>query len=104
MSAQRPLPFSTQSMANGSTSRGSPNETMGSAKRAVTSRTALTSPCGEKNSTLCATAVMHHGKSKTATSGPMQEGGLVRGGDMRVLEVLCGGGFVRRRIAAVARI
>jgi hypothetical protein len=49
-------------------------------------------------------AVMHHGTSKAATSGPMQEGGLVQGGGMRVLEALCGGGFIRRRMAAVDRI
>ena len=54
MSAQRPLPFSMQSIANGSTSRGSPKGTIGRANRAVTWRTALTSPCGEKNSTSCA--------------------------------------------------
>jgi hypothetical protein len=35
-SAQRPLPFSAQSISKGSTSRGSPNGTMGVTKRAVT--------------------------------------------------------------------
>ena len=50
-SAQRPVPFSAQSIVNGSTSRGSPNGTIGFAKRAVTWRTPLTSPRGLKNST-----------------------------------------------------
>jgi len=49
-SAQRPLPFSTQSMSNGSSWRGSPKGTMDSLKRTVTCRTALTSPSGENNS------------------------------------------------------
>jgi hypothetical protein len=50
-SAQRPVPFSAQSIVNGSTSRGSPKGTIGFAKRAVTWRTPFTSPRGLKNST-----------------------------------------------------
>ncbi len=54
VSTQRPVPVSAQSIANGSTPRGSPNTTIACAKRAVTWRTPLTSPCGLKVSTGCA--------------------------------------------------
>src|ERR1700680_3681183 len=68
MSPHRPLPFSTQSMANGSTSRGSPNATRVWAKRTLTWRTPLTSPCGEKNSTGCARgADIHAAQSDSST-------------------------------------
>src|SRR5579885_103254 len=50
LSAQRAVPCSGQSMSKGSTSRGSPNGTIASLKRAVTCRTPLTVPCGEKAS------------------------------------------------------
>src|SRR5271166_6406495 len=103
MSAQRPLPFSGQSMANGSTSRGSPNGTMAWAKRAVTWRTALISPCGEKNSTPCAEAVAHQGATKANSKLAMREGNRRQGG-MRVLEALSEGGSVNRRMAAVEPI
>jgi hypothetical protein len=39
---------------SGAVGRGSPKGTIGRTKRAVTWRTAFTSPCGEKSSTLCA--------------------------------------------------
>ena len=69
-SAQRPVPFSAQSIVNGSTSRGSPNGTIGFAKRAVTWRTPLTSPRGLKNSTDWASvpeAVENMSKNKSGT-------------------------------------
>src|SRR3984893_18562083 len=67
-SAQRPLPFSAQSTSNGSSSRGSPKGTIACAKRALTWRTLLTSPCGEKNSTGCARgADIHAAQSDSST-------------------------------------
>jgi hypothetical protein len=50
-SIQRPLPFSGQSTVKGSGERRSPKATIWVAKRAVTCRTCLTSPCGENAST-----------------------------------------------------
>src|SRR6202011_5614384 len=68
VSAQRPLPFSAQSTSNGSSSRGSPKGTIAGAKRALTWRTPLTSPCGEKNSTGCARgADIHAAQSDSST-------------------------------------
>ena len=65
-SAQRAVPFSGQSMSNGSGRRGSPNGTMTSEKRAATCRTPLTSPCGEKKSTFAANP--DAGKRSNATA------------------------------------
>ncbi len=67
-SAQRPAPFSAQSIVNGSTSRGSPNGTIGCANRAVTCRTPFTSPCGLKCSTVCAEQ-----SPRTSTAGPARK-------------------------------
>src|SRR5260370_22888710 len=68
VSAQRPLPFSAQSTSNGSSSRGSPKGTIACAKRALTWRTPLTSPCGEKNSTGCAQSEdIHAAQSDSST-------------------------------------
>src|ERR1700693_2825154 len=68
VSAQRPLPFSAQSTSNGSSSRGSPKGTIACTKRALTWRTPLTSPCGEKNSTGCAqSADIHAAQSESST-------------------------------------
>ena len=56
-SSQRPWPASAHSMANGVGAFGSPNRTTSSEKRTATWRTARTSPCGEKRSTVTACAV-----------------------------------------------
>ena len=50
-SAQRPVPGCSQSRSKGGGRRGSPSATMGALNRAVTCRTPLTVPCGEKDST-----------------------------------------------------